>query len=64
MAQTLLLACFLAIASRVDSGPPLRTSMLVESVQLGLSRCAGRATMPDSPCGRGGAPPQRLIGPP
>eukprot|EP00969_Alexandrium_andersonii_P337230 14905112-Alexandrium_andersonii.AAC.1 len=32
--------------------------MLVQSVQLGLSRCAGRAT------GKGGPPPQTFIGAP
>eukprot|EP00969_Alexandrium_andersonii_P083423 3680230-Alexandrium_andersonii.AAC.1 len=33
-----------------------RTSMLAKSVQLGLSRYAGCATMADSPCGRGRTP--------
>eukprot|EP00969_Alexandrium_andersonii_P300969 13306110-Alexandrium_andersonii.AAC.1 len=30
--------------------------MLVKSVQLGLSRCTGRATMADSPRGQGRTP--------
>eukprot|EP00969_Alexandrium_andersonii_P253496 11203675-Alexandrium_andersonii.AAC.1 len=30
--------------------------MLVKSVQLGLSRCAGRVTMAESPHGRGRTP--------
>eukprot|EP00969_Alexandrium_andersonii_P232786 10278022-Alexandrium_andersonii.AAC.1 len=33
-----------------------RTSMLVKSVQLGLGRCAGSATMAESPRGRGRTP--------
>eukprot|EP00969_Alexandrium_andersonii_P373747 15484725-Alexandrium_andersonii.AAC.1 len=39
--------------------------MLVKSGQLGLSRCAGCATMADSPSGQGADPiPQRLTGAP
>eukprot|EP00969_Alexandrium_andersonii_P031272 1364966-Alexandrium_andersonii.AAC.1 len=39
--------------------------MLVQWVQLGLSRCAGRATMADWPHGRGGPPLHRgSLGPP
>eukprot|EP00969_Alexandrium_andersonii_P117903 5214888-Alexandrium_andersonii.AAC.1 len=38
--------------------------MLVKSVQLGLSRCTGRAAMAESPRGRGRTPPHRLPGPP
>eukprot|EP00969_Alexandrium_andersonii_P283240 12521623-Alexandrium_andersonii.AAC.1 len=41
-------------------GLPIRASMSVESVQLGLSRCAGRAAMAGSPSRQGWTLPQRL----
>eukprot|EP00969_Alexandrium_andersonii_P321181 14191665-Alexandrium_andersonii.AAC.1 len=36
----------------------------VKSVQLGKSRCVGRASMADSPRGKGRTRAQRLIGAP
>eukprot|EP00969_Alexandrium_andersonii_P285393 12617203-Alexandrium_andersonii.AAC.1 len=45
--------CFLCSRS---PPAPTSTSMLVKAVQLGVSRCAGRATIADSPRGQGCTP--------
>eukprot|EP00969_Alexandrium_andersonii_P335313 14819665-Alexandrium_andersonii.AAC.1 len=51
------------IASSVKAQLDDATSMLVKSMQLGVSRCAGHDTMA-APTVEGGLPPQRLTGAP